>query len=187
MIPTTTLGTSKLLKENPNWKYINGFEDYMVSDHGEVFSCILDRKLKKFLSGTRRKYWSVGLKNESKHKHITVHRLVAIAFIPNHRVDSYTDVNHLDGDSLNNHVSNLEWCDDSINQLHAYATGLHKRPIGEINANAKFTQREVDFLRWMKFNYPQIKTKVISKFYGVSGTNINDILAFRNWRGEVKS
>ena len=54
-----------------------------------------------------------------------MHRLVAETFIPNPK--KLPQVNHLDGNTLNNHVSNLEWCDAYDNLMHAIRTGL--RPV----------------------------------------------------------
>lgn len=55
-------------------------------------------------------------------KHERVHRLVALTFIPN--PNNYPEVNHKDGNKLNNCVSNLEWCDRSMNMKHAYQMGF---------------------------------------------------------------
>lgn len=56
-------------------------------------------------------------------KFVSVHRLVAQAFIPNE--NNLPEVNHKDGNKLNNASENLEWCTRSQNMKHAYAAGLH--------------------------------------------------------------
>ena len=51
-------------------------------------------------------------------KHIQAHRIVASLFITN--ADNKRYVNHIDGNKLNNHISNLEWCTASENENHSY-------------------------------------------------------------------
>ncbi len=63
---------------------------------------------------------TVGKRGEQSTQYI--HRLVAECFIPN--PDNKPCVNHIDGNKLNNDVSNLEWCTISENHIHAMATGL---------------------------------------------------------------
>lgn len=55
-------------------------------------------------------------------KTYTVHRLVAVAFLPNPM--KYRVVNHIDGNKLNSAVENLEWCTHTANTRHAVDTGL---------------------------------------------------------------
>lgn len=69
-------------------------------------------------------YKVVTLAKNGKVKQFLVHRLVAEAFIPN--PDNKPEVNHIDGDKLNNKVENLEWVNHSENMLHAHTTGLIK-------------------------------------------------------------
>lgn len=59
-------------------------------------------------------------------RYLRVHRLVAKYFVKNPKPDEFDIVNHIDGDKMNNHYKNLEWCNISINTQHAYDNGLVK-------------------------------------------------------------
>lgn len=67
-------------------------------------------------------YMRVCLNNNGKTKRVAVHRLVAMAYLPN--PDNKPQINHIDGNKGNNCVWNLEWCTNGENQKHAYRTGL---------------------------------------------------------------
>ena len=102
-------------------KEVEGFGGrYMVSPEGKVFSKVKGKIKESFISKTG--YERVTLWYHGKQKKFSVHRLVAMAYIPN--PNNYPMVNHIDGNKLNNNVSNLEWCDCSMNVQHAYRTGL---------------------------------------------------------------
>lgn len=56
----------------------------------------------------------------------SIHQLVAEAFLPNPNPDEFTEINHIDTNKQNNHVSNLEWVNHSLNMKHAYAHGINR-------------------------------------------------------------
>lgn len=122
------------------WKPVVGYEGlYEVSNKGRVRS--LNRKVSNghgfyikegrvlAISKTTTGYWKVELKKSGeKRRSMKVHRLVAFAFIPNS--ENKPNINHIDGNPLNNNVENLEWCTQSENMLHANKVGLRKKRNG---------------------------------------------------------
>lgn len=124
-------------KEIKDWKPVVGYEGlYEVSNMGDVRS--LDRTVKHNYGGdcvkkgrelSRYKcqtgYYEVGLSVVNKVKTLRVHRLVALAHIPN--PNNYPILNHKDGDKLNAAASNLEWCTQSYNMKHAFDSGLVRK------------------------------------------------------------
>lgn len=99
------------------WKNIEGYEGlYQVSNLGEVKSLKFaggskSRKLK--LGKTSNGYMKIVLGSGKNRKTFSIHRLVAMAFIPN--PNNYPEVNHKDEDKTNNIVTNLEWCTRGYN------------------------------------------------------------------------
>ena len=109
-----------------NWKDIKGYEGfYQVSDCGNVRSLerdvycqdgtfhhhVEEKILVSCVNG--RGYANVNLYKNGKRKNILIHRLVAMAFIPN--PENKPMINHKDENPLNNCVDNLEWCTASYN------------------------------------------------------------------------
>jgi len=104
------------------WKDILGYEGiYQISSHGNVRSktCILKKRIQN--SG----YQIVDLKDMGIRETKTIHRLVALAFI--HNPDDKSDVDHINGDKLDNHVINLRWTTHSENKLNPNT----QRPVGK--------------------------------------------------------
>lgn len=114
---------------------IKGYEGlYEVSNHGNVktLAKVMDMPLghgvkvfpEKIMSKVKTKtgYERVKLSNNGSKKLVSVHRLVAMAFLPN--PENKATVNHKDGNKSNNHVDNLEWATTQENEKHAVDNGL---------------------------------------------------------------
>ena len=105
------------------WADIQGFEGkYKISNKGDVYSFKTKKLLKPILSNGY-------LKVMFGRKMYRIHRLVAKAFISN--PNNYSCINHKNGNKQDNRVENLEWCDHSMNLVHAYQNRLNKseRPV----------------------------------------------------------
>lgn len=100
------------------WKKVKCFENYEISNLGNVKNSISGELLKQTLNTWG--YPCVTLCNGNIRKNKTVHRLVAEAFIPN--PNNLPEVNHLDEDKTNNSVSNLSWVTKKENINHGTRT-----------------------------------------------------------------
>jgi len=94
---------------------------YIITPEGKVFSKTSNRFLKTFLSPTG--YERVKIRN----KKYLVHRLVAKHFVSNPNPKEKTQVNHKDGNKLNNHFTNLEWVTPSENVKHSVRHRLRSK------------------------------------------------------------
>lgn len=123
--------------ETEIWKTIEGFENYEVSNLGNVRNIKKNRQLKKQLN----RYYHVSLYDSSKKiSKKLIHRLVAEAFIPN--PDNLPVVNHLDENKLNNSVENLEW--STIKNNVIYSSKPHPDDDRYKQASKKILQYSLD-------------------------------------------
>ena len=134
-----------------NLRFIEENPDYMISDHGRVLSFKGKSKLILCTKIIGTGYETVSLLNKGICTDYHVHRLIAKAFIPNPK--HLPQINHLDGNTMNNHVSNLEWCDAYTNTMHAIRTGLRPTGTGSRKAPCAVTDAKGIILR----AYPSMK------------------------------
>ena len=120
------------------WKIITEAKNYEISNFGNV----RNRNTKKELKGRLCKngYLQVSLKIDETGKFTNryIHRLVAIYWLDNQ--ENKREVNHIDGNKLNNSLENLEWVTSSENQKHRHSIGIDKtsnRKIGKFNMDGK--------------------------------------------------
>jgi hypothetical protein len=109
------------------WEWVEGFHGmYQVSNLGDIFS--LERNgtkggiLKKYFD--RYGYEKVVLYKDNKPHYLTVHRVVAAAFIPN--PEKKEQVNHKNGVRSDNYSDNLEWSTPKENVHHSFQFGKQK-------------------------------------------------------------
>ena len=101
-------------------KQIKDFPNYTICIDGTVTNTVTGKIKKPYLGKTG--YYSVELYANGYSKKLYLHRILAEHFIDNN--ESKRTVNHIDGNKLNNSISNLEWATDSENVKHAHDNGL---------------------------------------------------------------
>lgn len=167
-------------------KDIEGFEGlYAVTEDGRVWSYPKwwggklgnqNHNGKWIIQETlRRNYKRVTLRKNGKVKRITVHRLVAFAYLP--IVAGKNVVNHLDGDPSNNHVNNLEWCTTQENGMHSSKMGRTQR--GTKNNHNVLNEDEVREIR--KMYSAGITQPEIGRIYGITQSAVHLITSRKNW------
>lgn len=162
------------------WKDIPNYEGlYEVSNFGRVKSkdrtllharCGTQTRKGKLLSAAKSTsgYLRVTLCKNNKTKTFSVHRLVAITFIPN--PNNFPQVNHLDEDKTNNCVSNLEWCTQAYNNKY----GTREIRSSMSNRNKKSSSKPVvQYSKHGKFinEWPSIREA--GRQVGGKSTNIS--------------
>ena len=142
--------------------------DYSITENGEIINKRNGKKVKPQPNGKGYLRVSIGGKLQF------VHRLVAEKYIPN--PENKPQVNHKDGNKLNNSVDNLEWVTNMENRQHAVKNLLHLS--GEKCPWSKITQKDVDFIRENK----QYTARQISEMFNISMSNVRTIRQGKSWK-----
>tara|TARA_R110000851_G_C13074764_1_gene565189 strand:- start:717 stop:1226 length:510 start_codon:yes stop_codon:yes gene_type:complete len=162
------------------WIDIEGYEGfYQISSIGRVKS--FHRKKPKILVCfiSKNGYVRIELNLKGKAKKYPVHRLVALGFIKT--CNTRLEVNHIDGNKLNNNLVNLEWCTPSENQIHAFKTGLQVSRKGIDHHGSKLTEKDVVEIRslYSTGNYKQVE---LAEMFGLHSRYVNLIIKKRRWK-----
>ena len=167
--------------KDERWLPVVGFEGiYDVSDFGRVRSImkrkntLVGRILKPSLNASG--YRHVGLHKDGKHNTLRVHRLAMMAFIgpcPNGE-----QINHIDGNKINNRLDNLEYVTASENTRHALSLGLRVALRGEAHCNSKLKETDVHKIRAL---FGKKTHAEIAEIFNVSRRNISHIANGSTW------
>jgi hypothetical protein len=164
------------------WKKIKGFENYMVSDEGNILSLNYNKTgssklLKKFKKPSG--YLQTVLRNgDGKSYHFGIHRLVALNFLDGSK-DLQT--NHKNGIKADNRLQNLELVTASENQLHAFKNGLKVSLKGEEVKNSKLNKFQVQRMRLTREISPDLSYAKIAKMFNICEMHAYDIINRRKW------
>lgn len=122
-------------------------------------------------------YLKVTLSKNKEIKFFTVHRLVALAFLPN-PLQKET-VNHIDGNKLNNNINNLEWLTAKENQQHGWKIGLYKGSRKNFGSKSRLSKLNDDLVREIKKS--ELSTRLLANKYGVHHSIIGGIKKGIRW------
>lgn len=156
-----------------NTKTING---YTVTDDGRIYSRF-GRELSQRSNrkGYRLVSWHPNGANKSTG--VFVHRLVAQAFVVNPMPLFFTQVNHIDGNTANNHADNLEWCDIAYNAKDRYE---RRKRVGLPWCNISDHEHEAKPVAYDGVTYPSLKA--MARHFGVHHSSILEGIRRGKWR-----
>ena len=152
---------------------------YEVSSLGGVRR-IMDSKIeRRRATDNGLGYLQLTLSNNGKTRTAKIHRLVALAFIPN--PENKVGVNHKNGIKTDNRLSNLEWATTKENVIHSFRKLGKRAPIGEQQGRSKLTSESVLKIR-MLYEQGTMTQVALGEQFGVTNAAISLITARKNWR-----
>ena len=158
-----------------NFKQIPIEKNYEISPDG-IIRNIKTKKIKSQYIGSTG-YYMITISHNNKSKPHRVHRLLMITYKENPK--NYKEINHIDGNKLNNSIDNLEWCDHLANMKHAFMMGLTNNT-GEKNGMAKLRSENIPVIR--KLLNDGLSQYKIAKIFNVSRSTIMNIKNRGQWK-----
>lgn len=148
---------------------------YFITEDGRLFR---DGK-ELSTSLTNKGYKNLKLSLNGIRKHLAVHRAVAEIYVPN--PNNLPQVDHLDGNKLNNHYTNLEWVTNQENRDRALENGLHK--VGVDCYNNKFTEDDIRYIRSnFKSGDSEFGCSGLAKKFNTNPSRIHKIVNYKTWK-----
>ena len=156
------------------FKTISEYPMYEISKNGIIRNRETKKIKSQYVGSTG--YYMCTLTKDKKHKPKRVHRLLAELFIPNPNNELF--INHIDGNKLNNSISNLEWCSHSYNMKHAFRTGLINNT-GEKNGMSKLNEEKVKEIKILLSN--KVSQYKIAELFNISRSAVLKINLKQTW------
>lgn len=159
------------------WKpidFMNGV--YHISNYGRVKSFVKNKEGHIMSYHLQKGYVYYRIGGRTSSKLIRAHRIVAEYFIGK----SDKEVNHIDGNKINNYVGNLEYCTRKENMEHANKTGLLRPMYGDRNPATKLSiEKVIDIKIMLKEGHTH---KEIGNKFNVHPSTIGRIATKENWK-----
>lgn len=173
------------------WKNINDYPYYLISNLGRIKSkerfvkngmgALILKKEKILKTSKHNGYVYVNLYKNKINKRISVHRLVAFAFLKVKH--NKKEVNHIDGVRDNNIITNLEWVSREENQQHSWKILKRISPNqGNKCCFSVLSEMKVFTIREWKKIFPLTSDKIISDKFKIHKTNVSRIRRNIFWK-----
>ena len=155
---------------------------YKILEDGHLYCLSTNKQLKENV--TQKGYLKVYIKPLKRS--VFLHRIICLKYHPNKNYLSL-QVNHIDGDKTNNVPSNLEWCTNKENTLHAIKIGLrdHLDYSGENNPSSKLSKKQAILIIQDLLNHKS--ENEIAKNYNITKGTVSAIKNKRLWKDLTKN
>lgn len=150
-------------------------KNYYITKEGKVYSNFGKSKRELKTQISEHGYERIRIRKKT----YSIHRLVAKYFLNND--ENLPQVNHIDGNKLNNNVENIEWCNNSHNQKHAWDNNLQPR-LRSVK-NRVLTIEQAKEIRKIYYEEKTSQRKLAQR-YSVSKTTIADLLSGKYYNHE---